>query len=105
VLLNALRSPRMWERLSAMPAPDPPDLMRDMGRRVASSAGLKYEPRDTPSKSLTGRISSWAVPKTAVEALSIGLGRDSWIVEEDRLRVVSSSEALVFWKAWLAAER
>jgi HEAT repeat protein len=94
--LNALRSPAAWSRLRSVRLSHRLPLGLDVKAKVealAGSAGFKVE--WSP-----GYVPDYVAPwnRSLVEGILGGTG--SAVVEDGLLRVLSTQEALGFWRAW-----
>jgi HEAT repeat protein len=112
-VLNALRTPEPWKRLSSIRAGK--ELrgfwMREQAGRLCERGGLKLDeteagfPEDTDwnSDSGPGRPT---IPEALNSLLGFGtpIPRYEFVLEADRVRVLPHDEALRFWQAWWEEE-
>ena len=110
-LLNAIRRPevtrRLHERLAGADLAGP---LGEVLERVVREAGLKLEgPTDSPlARGWRSRhfwLGDEAGRLNAFRALEwMSDGPYSFVLEDDRVRILPIHEALDFWAAWWAAE-
>jgi HEAT repeat protein len=117
-ILNSLRQPDGWKKLSATRLPAlPPGTRREHLERLAQEAGLKVEWAEGRADAwLDGRasIELFEPPITLLDGLvhllqgSRILGappRFELVLEADRLRVLPYLDAIRFWEAWQRTRR
>ena len=100
--LNALRSPKAWEKLGAVPAGYEEHSIGSLLRQGAAQAGLRFI--DEPGPAWLNRKQEWGWPSLdAILCFWDDGGRI--IIDPDRVRTVLPSEAIRFWKRWLAENK
>ncbi len=108
-LLNAVREPRLWDRISTTRLDEPfygnsKEIMEYLAWKLG--VGLEGPPSDAAQpRTWTDyhrRIGSRLKPSTVAEALE----HFRWFVvlESDRLRVIAPEQAAAFWSAWWERE-
>lgn len=107
--LNALRSPEAWTRLEqATLAKDVRSTRRGAFEEVARVLGLRLELPEHWEAYLRGQPDHFGFMPAGLPVLewverAVGPYVD-FIIESDRLRIVTAGEALEFWEAWWQKE-
>jgi hypothetical protein len=99
--LNALRCPGEWRRLDALEAPAPlAGTSREILEALARHAGRKLDCPADPSIDAWWTRLTWE-SQNVLDALEEAAGaRYRIVLETDRIRVMSTDDALDFWRAW-----
>jgi hypothetical protein len=113
--LNALREPEMWKRLNDNRVSDEKEgTNRELIAWIAREAGISVEfpatipPNESARLEARGKIWNWGGQASLLASLETlaGPGNPDWdfILERDRLRILTQGKAAEFWQAW-GAER
>jgi HEAT repeat protein len=109
--LNAIREPRVWARLRECRLAGPLDGdARSLLKKLSAQVGLTIEIPDLlpllfeSSLSQVRQLKPDQCPtvRYALEELMNGLERGCYVVEADRIRVLSPRNARLFWQEWTA---
>ncbi len=114
--LNRYRTPSIWKKLESLPAPQVRQgFHRDRALQAAKAVGLKLEwaaclteeAYDGPAGH-EGGVESWEIEESANTMLdtlwnSVNQER-TFILEADRIRVLPTVQARIFWREWFHME-
>lgn len=106
--MNALRQPALWDHLGrAMLEKDVEgsgaEILVDLAERAVMCAEIPSEVADHPSLTAFRRIFLSARRRSVLEVLS-SLDLD-FVVESDRIRILTADQARTFWTEWLSEIR
>ncbi len=110
--LNALRHPAAWARLGGRALPmDLEGTTLDVVEAIARHAGLQVEWSDAcfeEHETWTWKP-QWVRPRLRRVSLrecleTVAGGRFQFVLESDRIRILSRDEALAFWRGWWARD-
>ena len=114
ISLNAIRQPEAWKRLSAQEFLESPKSTRGaVLDQIGRDSGMALELPEDPGVGPDWKSApfAWPFPLTetfsllrAVEALAEAAGFEA-ILERDRIRFVTRTKALEFWKSWWEDEQ
>lgn len=106
--LNAVRTPALWDHLSRTLLEkdvegSSAEIVMDLGERAVMCPELTPECGDLPALQPFRRIHATSRRRTVLEAL---LSLDApFVLDSDRLRILTPEQATAFWSEWLAESR
>jgi HEAT repeat protein len=111
--LNAVRSPKIWKRLGERALKQPVyGTAKELVTMIANEAGLSVEVPPAGSPVLATwenyhlRLQEWGRPLSLLEALErLQHSRWAFVLEGDRIHVMSPVDARKFWIDWWAKEK
>ena len=106
--LNALRTPALWDHLSRTLLDkdvegSAAEIVMDLGERAVICPELTPECIDLPALQPFRRIHATSRRRTVLEAL-VSLDAP-FVLDADRLRILTPDQAKAFWTEWLAESR
>lgn len=111
--LNAVGSPEIWKRLGQRALNQPVyGTAKELATLIAKEAGISLEGPPAGSPVLPTwenyhlRLQEWGRPLSLLEALErLQHSRWAFVLEKDRIRVLSPVDARKFWDDWWAKEK
>jgi HEAT repeat protein/predicted RNA-binding Zn-ribbon protein involved in translation (DUF1610 family) len=106
--LNALRTPALWDHLSRTLLDrdvegTATEIVMDLGERAVLCPEVSPECSDLPSLQPFRRFFAAARRRSVLEAL---MSLDaSFVLDSDRLRILTPEQARAFWMEWLASQK
>jgi len=106
--LNALRTPALWEHLSRTILDrdvegTATEIVMDLGERAVMCPEVSPECGDLPALQPFRRLFATSRRRSVLEALS---SLDApFVLDSDRLRILTPDQARAFWTEWFAASR
>jgi hypothetical protein len=109
--LNAIRCPGSWQRLREKRLTEPLEgSLKEVLTKIAIEAGLPMEISEQASIGSRRALADHRrlTPKDcptlleALDRLTRQTGSETFILEEDRLRLVGDGDAWKFWEGWAA---
>ncbi|HEV3026561.1 MAG TPA: HEAT repeat domain-containing protein, partial [Planctomycetota bacterium] len=106
--LNALRTPALWDHLSRTLLDrdvegTATEIVMDLGERAVLCPEVSPECGDLPSLQSFRRLFATARHRSVLEALT-SLDT-SFVLDSDRLRILTPEQARAFWMEWLASSQ
>jgi len=106
--LNALRTPALWDHLGRTLLDrdvegTATEIVMDLGERAVLCPEVSPECGDLPSLQPFRRLFATARRRSVLEALS-SLDA-SFVLDSDRLRILTPDQARAFWMEWLASQK
>jgi HEAT repeat protein len=106
--LNALRTPALWDHLSRTLLDrdvegTATEIVMDLGERAVLCPEVSPECGDLPSLQPFRRVFATARRRSVLEALT-SLDA-SFVLDSDRLRILTPDQARAFWMEWLASQK
>ncbi|HZE99134.1 MAG TPA: HEAT repeat domain-containing protein [Planctomycetota bacterium] len=103
--LNALRTPALWDHLNRTLLDrdlegTSLELVNDLGERAVMCPEVAPECADLPALQTFRRIYTGARKRSVLESLDL-LDAD-FVLDSDRLRILTPEQARAFWSEWLA---
>jgi hypothetical protein len=111
--LNAVATPDIWKRLGELALKEPVyGTAKELATLIAREAGLSLDgpPAGSPIlptwQNYHQRLQEWGRPLSLLEALErLQHTRWTFVLESDRIRVLSPGDAGKFWSDWWAKEK